>query len=175
MRTRTLVAALALLQACASQEPEPPQRAQLAQAVAPPRRAGPPEYLSGTARALLRSRMASHVRDMNGLVSAIMMLDYPLIGEEAERIASDASLSRPLSNDATELNAALPALFFDEQDQLRTRARALVGASRALDPFQVAQAYGQLSQACVRCHAVYRAGPKAARPMLDDHDKGGAP
>jgi cytochrome c556 len=153
-----VAAGAALSPACAANQPQPPQRAQAAQAVAPPKRSGPPEYLSETAHAVLKSRMASHARDMNELVSAIMLLNYPAIGDEAERIASDASLSRPLTGDATELNAALPAKFFDEQDQLRARARALAEASHALNPYRVAEAYGQLSEACVRCHAVYRQG-----------------
>jgi cytochrome c556 len=102
--------------------------------------------------------MASHVREMGDLMTAIMVLDYPSIVEGADRIVSDASLSRPLTGDATELNSALPEKFFVHQDELRTQARALADASRALDPYRVAGAYGRLSEACVRCHAVYRQG-----------------
>jgi len=155
-----LAGGLVAAQACASQQAkrQPPQVVQLTQAISPPTRMAPPEYLSPTARELLKTRMASHARDMGQLVSAIMVLDYPLIGEGAAQIASDASLSRPITGDATELNSALPARFFDQQDELRARARDLGEASHAQNPYRVADAYGRLSQACVRCHAVYRQG-----------------
>jgi hypothetical protein len=154
------VAAVAAAAGCAGSQArdQPPQQAQLAQALAPPVRSEPPQYLSGTARSVLKGRMVSHARDMGDLVSAIMILDYARVDDGADRIASDASLSRPLTGDATELNSALPARFFDEQDQLRARARELGEASRARNPFRVADAYGRLSEACVRCHAVYRQG-----------------
>jgi hypothetical protein len=84
--------------------------------------------------------------------------DSNLGNRRRRRIASDASFSRPLTGDATELNAALPAKFFEEQDQLRARARALAEPSHVLNPYRVAEAYGHLSEACVRCHAVYRQG-----------------
>ena len=86
----------------------PPQQEQLVRAVTPPASLGPPDYLPGTARALLRTRMASHTRDMADLMSAIMILRYPEIEERAQAIASEARFARPHSNDATELNAALP-------------------------------------------------------------------
>ena len=53
----------------------PPQQAQRTRAVSAPQRAEPPQYLPGTARAILQKRMASHARDMGDLVSAIMLLD----------------------------------------------------------------------------------------------------
>jgi hypothetical protein len=157
--TATLLGGIAIFATCANQaQNQPPQRAQLAQAVAPPHRPGPGEYLSPTARVILETRMASHARRMNGLVSSIMILEYPEIAEGAEQIAADASLSRPITGDATELNSALPQGFFLQQDQLRAQARALADAARALDPHRVADAYGRLSEACVRCHGVYRQG-----------------
>jgi cytochrome c556 len=155
----------ALLAACATQAPtQPPQQAQLARAVATPDRPGPPEPLSAPARAILKSRMASHARDMGDLVSAIMILDYKNIGEGADRIAADVNLSRPLTHDATELNAALPEKFFERQDELRAQAKALAQASRELNPYRVAEVYGHLSEACVRCHADFRPGEPARAP-----------
>ena len=73
-----------------------------------PRRTDPPEPLSPAARELLKTRMASHARDMNDLVSAIMVLDYLRIEQRGDQIADDVSLARPVSHDATELNASLP-------------------------------------------------------------------
>jgi len=100
--------------------------------------------------------MASHARDMGDLVSAIMILDYPGIVQRADSIAADVNLSRPITRDATELNASLPEKFFVRQDELRARARALAAAARARDPNRIASEYGLLSEGCVRCHADYR-------------------
>ena len=102
--------------------------------------------------------MASHVREMSDLVSAILVLDYPTIADRAKAVASDANLARPLGGDATELNALLPDLFFQYQDELRKNAHLLATAAERTDPLQVAEAYGRVSESCVRCHAVYRGG-----------------
>ena len=166
MPTSSLVRALALglcvlSSACAGKvSPEPPQQAQLTRAVSPPRRLEAPDYLPGAARAVLRTIMASHARNMGDLMSAIMVLDYPRIHLTAEAVASDASLSRPLTHDASELNALLPEDFFRQQDALRAQARILVDAAQRQSPYGVADAYGRLSESCVRCHYVYRAGSR---------------
>jgi len=152
-------AALGLSCATAPQN-QPPQQAQLAQAVAPPRRLRPPETLSPAARALLHARMAAHAQNMSELTSAIMILQYPEIKEQAHQIQTDAAFSRPLTDDATELNSALPEKFFLYQDSLRLEAKVLAEAADRQSAFDVADSYGRLSQVCVRCHAVYRDGPK---------------
>ena len=147
---------------CATKPPpQPPQQAQLAKAVLPPERSvsQQPAYLPSIARAILKNRMASHAQNMSDLVSAIMVLDYLRIQEGALTIASDASLARPLTDDATELASALPETFFVLQDQLRVEARALSVAAGTKDAFKVADAYGRLSETCVKCHGVYRKGP----------------
>jgi hypothetical protein len=155
---RTMVGALtaAVALSCASQPPQPPQRAELARAVSPPKRKEPPQPLPGAARALLHERMVSHARDMGDLVSAIMLLQYPRIHERATAISTEITLARPLTDDATELAASVPASFFDLQDELRERARTLDLAAREQSAMQVADAYGRLSETCVRCHASFR-------------------
>ena len=100
--------------------------------------------------------MSSHAQDMSQLVSAIMLLEYSEIITRADKIAEDVNLSRPTSNDATELNASLPEKFFVRQDDLKAAARGLAAAGRTANPYQVAQAYGKVSETCVRCHADYR-------------------
>jgi cytochrome c556 len=166
MATRSLVrdlllAASLLGAGCAGKAAqEPPQQAQLTRAVSSPRRLEAPDYLPEAARSVLRTMMASHAHSMGDLMSAIMVLDYPRIHEGAEAIASDASLSRPLTNQANELNALLPEEFFRQQDALRAQARVLVDAATRQSPYGVADAYGHLSESCVRCHYVYRSGLK---------------
>jgi cytochrome c556 len=152
-----LAGALLPLVACATPPAyQPPQRAQAARAVETPKRAEPAEPLSPAARKLLKERMASHGRDMNDLVSAIMVLDYRRIEQRGDDLADDVTLARPLSNDASELNASLPEKFFVHQDKVKLEARALADAARAGNPYQVAEQYGRLSEGCVRCHADYR-------------------
>lgn len=151
-----LLSALGLA-ACANTEAtQPPQMAQLAQAITPPDRGGPPEPLSPTARALLKERMTAHARDMSDLVSAILLFDCQRIADRSDEIAADVNLSRPTMQDATELNASIPEKFFVRQDDLKAAARALAQSARTADPSRVALAYGQVSQTCVRCHADYR-------------------
>jgi cytochrome c556 len=158
-RTRRLllVAVLTPLSACATpQAYQAPQQRQAARAVETPKRADPAEPLSPAARELLKARMASHARNMNDLVSAIMVLDYLRIEQQSDQIADDVSLSRPVTHDATELNASLPEKFFVHQDKVKVEARALADAARAHNPYRVAEQYGRLSEGCVRCHADYR-------------------
>jgi Cytochrome C' len=156
----------ALGASCANQSAsQPPQQAQLAQAIAAPDRPDPPpEPLSPVARAFLKQRMAAHARDMGELVSAIMLLEYDGIAGRGDKIAGDASLSRPTTNDATELNASVPEKFFVRQDDLRAAAHNLAEAARSHDPYKVAGAYGRLSETCVRCHADFRPSLPDAPP-----------
>ncbi len=144
---------------CANRPPvQAPQEEQLTKAVAAPERLAPPEDLSGTARVILRARMQSHAQDMGALMSAVMILKYDVIQERATGIANDASLARPLTGDATELNSALPEKFFTLQDELRTAAKALAASAAEKNALGVADEYGRLSGTCVKCHAAYRQG-----------------
>ncbi|MES1204711.1 MAG: hypothetical protein ABUS79_02125 [Pseudomonadota bacterium] len=135
---------------------QPPQQVQRERAVATPKRKDAVEPLSPAVRAILKRRMVAHSRDMGDLVSAIMILDYPRIAERADGIVADLSLSRPVTQDATELNSSLPEKFYVHQDQIRIEAKGLSEAAKALDAYGVAEQYGRLSEGCVRCHADYR-------------------
>ncbi len=160
IRRPALVSALlAALCSCAAQTAQqPPQHDQLARAIAAPDRVDPPEPLSPAARAFLKQRMAAHARDMGSLMSAIMLLEYTSIAIRAEAIADDASWARPLTGDATELNAQVPEKFYVRQDDLKTAARRLAAAARLRDAYKVADAYGRVAETCVRCHADFRPG-----------------
>ncbi len=152
------------LSACASQtHNQPPQQEQLGKALAAPERVDPPEPLSPVVRSLLKERMATHARDMANLMSAIMTLEYSSIAIRANAIADDANFSRPLSSDASELNAQIPPKFFVRQDDLKEASRRLAGAARSHNPYKVADAYGRLAETCVRCHADFR-------PALDSNE-----
>lgn len=137
---------LATVACAASPRTQPPQQAQFAQAVAPPKRASPSVPVPESARENLKVRMAYHASDMNALVNNIMVLRYEQIRISADRIASDATFSLPRSNDE----------FLRYQEDLRLEPKTLAKAADHQSAFEVADSYGRLSQTCVRCHAVYR-------------------
>jgi hypothetical protein len=158
-KIRGLAAVVLIVAACATQRADhPPQQVQLTRAISAPARLDPPEYLPAEARAMLRGRMASHARDMADLMSAVMILRYEEIASRAQKVAEEDRFARPLSGDASELNSALPERFFAQDRQMRVWAGALASAAEKTDAFAVANAYGQLSEACVSCHAAYRSG-----------------
>jgi cytochrome c556 len=102
--------------------------------------------------------MAAHASDMGALVSAILALDWERIEQHAKAIAEEPHFAHPLNADATELRPALPETFFSHDRALRVMAAALASGARERNGFLVANAYGQMSQACVSCHATYRSG-----------------
>ena len=142
---------------CAS-TPQSPQQVQLAHAVAAPKRTDPAQPLPSTAPPILKTRMASHARDMGDLASSIMILDYERIHDRATAISVKIDLARPPADDATELASGVPDAFFLFQDELRTRAVTLASAATEQSAFHVADAYGRLSETCVKCHAAFRQG-----------------
>lgn len=158
VRATPLVVVVMCLSCASKQANQPPQSEQLTRAVTPPERPVPPEPLSKPVKALLSRRMASHAEDMSDLVSAIMLLDYSRIITRADKIASDVNLARPISQDATELNASIPEKFFVRQDELKAAVRELEGAARSANSYWVADAYGYVAKTCVRCHADFRPG-----------------
>ena len=118
----------------------------------------PPGTLSPGARSLLHARMQRHGEEMQGLSRAVVLLDYDAVAERARRVAEEPQLARPLSRDATELNAQLPGRFFELQDRLKAESTRLQSAAQAHQPAAMAEAFGALSQTCVECHATYREG-----------------
>ena len=160
VRALALALALSGVACAAPATQQPPQQAQLTRAISPPRRLEPPDHLPENARAVLRTIMASHARNMGDLMAAVMVLDYPRVREGADGVAGDASLARPFTHEASELNALLPEEFFRQQDALRAQARLLSGAASRQSPYGVADAYGRLSETCVRCHYIYRTGSR---------------
>ena len=159
----SFIALAAVFTVACAQPKEPPQRVQLAHAMNPPSRLLPPEQLPESARAILRTIMASHARTMNTMVSGIMVLDYPRIEFDAQALADDSTLARPLTGDATELNTLLPERFFDLQDELRARAHSVGEAAKRRNAADVAATYGRMSETCVHCHASYRMGREGPR------------
>ena len=100
---------------------------------------------------LLRGRMASHANDMSALMSAIMVLDYPRIGDRAEAIAADERFARPFTGDATELASALPEKFFLIRTTFASRPRRWrrrpAGSTRSTWPIRTAGCHRSASAA----------------------------
>jgi hypothetical protein len=117
-----------------------------------------PQYLSQAARGVLQHRMLRHDDAMEDLTRATLVLDFDGAVEAADRVAAEPMLARPLTGDATELNAALPPRFFELQDQLRSDARSVSAAAARRDGLVLADAFGRLTRTCVSCHALYLRG-----------------
>src|SRR4051794_11691873 len=100
----------------------------------PERHFKPVERLSDTVRAALRTQMRTHARGMLELVSAVTVLDYEAVGVSTQRLLEEPRVARPLTGDANELNGALPARFFEQQDDLRGDLQSLDHAAAARDP-----------------------------------------
>lgn len=119
---------------------------------------GPGDHIPDLARSLIRERMHLHGDDMNDLLWAVLFLDYDSMKAISEDLASSPKFARPLSDD--ELNASIPAQFFELQDQLQAGAKKLALAAGGRDGDGVAVAFAEISQSCVRCHSLYLDEPK---------------
>ncbi len=114
-----------------------------------------PGYLSPLARGLLKRRMARHGQDTLALTQAVLLLDRETTQRLAAGIADEPRLTRPIAGGADDLNTALPERFFVLQDELRSRAKALLEVSRGNDDESLAARFGELTQTCVSCHSAY--------------------
>lgn len=114
-----------------------------------------PGYLGPLARGLLKRRMARHGRDMLALTQAVIFLDRETTQRLATGISDEPRLTRPIAGGADDLNTALPERFFVLQDELRSRAKALVEVARTKDDASLAARFGELTQTCVSCHSTY--------------------
>jgi hypothetical protein len=115
-------------------------------------------HLPEAARAALRTQMREHARVMLELVSTVTVLDYDAVTRVVGRVLAEPTIARPVSNDATELNRALPERFFVLQDELRERLRRIEQAAARHDPDASAEALGAAINTCVHCHDAYLAG-----------------
>ncbi len=106
-------------------------------------------------RAILHQRMLRHDAQAQALSSSVVTLDYARAAELADAIRGDASLARPTGEDATLLNARVPAGFFDMQDELRRQTERVAEAARARDAEALSAAWADTTRTCVRCHALY--------------------
>jgi hypothetical protein len=155
-RLVVLVALGVLPLGCASAgaRPGPVQDPARAEAPALPE----PAWLPMEARQLLSTRMQRHGDDLTLLLPSVVLLDHRWVEKLTESIASEPRLARAGAGDADTLNARLPARFFELQDLMRTRAKAVAEAARAKDDVRMGTAFGELTQTCVTCHALYVQG-----------------
>jgi hypothetical protein len=141
------------------EKPLPPENEARPWETTPPaRHLPPPAQLSPAVRSLLHDRMARHGNTMTDLVQSVILLDYDKAARLAREIAEEPRLARPLTKDASELNAQLPDRFFELQDALHTRASHLAEIARTRNGAELAPAFGQLAETCVSCHRVYEIG-----------------
>jgi cytochrome c556 len=107
---------------------------------------------------MLEARMQRHGQEMMFLVVNLVILQREEAARAADEIAEEPRLARPATGDADSLNALLPKRFFELEDELRERARALSSAARAKDDSRLIAAYGQLTATCMSCHSLYLKG-----------------
>lgn len=124
---------------------------------------GPGGHIPDLARSLIRERMHLHGDDMNDLLWAVLFLDYDSMKAIAQDLAASPRFARPTSDE--ELNASIPAQFYELQDQLTAGAERLAVAAGERDGPKVAAAFASVSEACVRCHSLYLDEPKT-EPVL---------
>lgn len=158
MKTRTAVLLLAVIGSSCDHPNETPAATPAAVSAPRPSRLAP-GALPAEAKLLLRERMHRHAEDAADLNWAVLLLDYASVATVARRIADEPRIGRPppaASPDAL-LNARLPDVFYQVQDELEARARALAEIAERQTPNAMATAYGTLTETCVRCHAVYAA------------------
>lgn len=118
----------------------------------------PVERLPETARAALRTQMKSHARGMMELASTVTVLDYDGVAASAERILAEPRVARPLTDDASDLNAQLPPRFFALQDELRVNVQSVAHSAVARDPEALADSFAAATKTCIRCHDSYLSG-----------------
>jgi hypothetical protein len=104
---------------------------------------------------MLTSRMHRHAQDMMFLVASVVLLNHDVAADLSGGIADEPRLARPAAGERDSLNALLPRRFFELDDELRERSRAVATAAKLKDDALLAKAYGQLVETCVSCHAVY--------------------
>lgn len=126
--------------------------------IAPDRHLPMAERLSDPARAALKTQMRTHARGMMELVSRVTLLDWDGVIVAAQRVLDEPRIARPLTGDASELNASLPARFFTLQDELRTQLQAMQRAASAHDTDGLADSFAATTRTCVRCHDAYLTG-----------------
>ncbi|MEY4543968.1 MAG: hypothetical protein RL685_163 [Pseudomonadota bacterium] len=114
-----------------------------------------PDWLPTEAREVLSSRMQRHGEEMMLLLVSVMTLQHPDTEILAEHIAAEPRLGRPAKGETGTISAMLPPRFFELQDELQVRARAMAEMARTSDPSRIVRAYGQLAETCVSCHSVY--------------------
>lgn len=123
-----------------------------------------PEWLPPAGREMLAARMHRHAEDMMFLVASVILLNHDVAAQLSDGLASEPRLARPAAGERDTLNALLPDRFFELDDELRERSRSVAVAAKLKDDTRLAQAYGQLVETCMSCHAVYLQG----RPLGDD-------
>jgi hypothetical protein len=124
-----------------------------------------PGWLRPQAREMLTARMQRHGDDMMFLMASVVLLSHDGAEALAGQIAAEPRIGRPGPGERDTLNALLPTRFFDLQDQLRDRARAVADAARARDDARLVKAYGQLAETCVSCHSAYLRDPGDGYPI----------
>lgn len=115
-------------------------------------------YLPAQAREKIRKTMRAHGDDMTVLMWSIIFLDTEGAGEFARVIKDQPWLERPADPNTIPNDERVPEAIYLLQEQLIDRANNLAALAQGMDKQQsakLADAFGQVAQTCVACHAAY--------------------
>ena len=115
-------------------------------------------YLPLAAREKIRKTMRAHGDDMTVLMWSIIFLDTEGASEFARVIKDQPWLERPANPEAVPADERVPEAIYVLQEQLIQRANVLAGLADGLEKqraAKLAEAFGQVAQTCVACHAAY--------------------
>jgi hypothetical protein len=115
-----------------------------------PKKLEPPGYIPAKLRRVLQKRMEHHGSAAMGLTVAVVLLSHDDVAELALQIAEEPGMARPREGETDTLNSALPAKFFEFQDQLRFRARELSTAAASRNNGKMNAAFAKVTAARVK-------------------------
>lgn len=111
-----------------------------------------PENVSDASRALLKSKMKNHIKDMKELSIAVATIQ----AAEVQRLAQGIANAGRLDKNTSGANQ-LPERFFELQDELKKNAQALADAGKANTMDAMLSNYQELVSTCMQCHAAFKA------------------
>ena len=161
---------LALTVGCASAKPQPAAKP------APTPKMKAPEKMDDEVRQHFKTVMTQHGDDMTVLMWSILFLDVDGAADATEELKQMKWLERPKAGDEAKLD--VPPLIYDIQDELLAKADKLseIARSGVREPEVLATAFGDVANACVKCHSYYlyttgpRRGDTAPEPERTEGD-----
>jgi hypothetical protein len=111
-----------------------------------------PPYISAEVAEALKQKMSQHGAAMMWLSLSVVLLEHEEVEQAASQIVKATKIPRPTTSDPMR---ALPPRFFELQDDLTTKAQALVDAAKKKNDTEMAAAHARMTSTCIACHSAY--------------------